>query len=134
MKISKNYFTVAELQQICHAIGISTDGSKPEIVERIMDFVSTNASPDVMPNADTDCRSVEPVSISHQHTQTDELPNSYSTFQHNTFMKKFIFVLFIVVLIVGFFGGCISISQLFAAVEDIKIPVKRSWFKFKKNR
>lgn len=139
MKTTKNYFTVAELQQICQAFGVSTDGSKPEIVNRVANFVSTNTPTDISTTSDeltasisnTNDRSVEPRSFSDQHTQTSDnalpTPDAHG-FQFNSTAKIIILVLLILVLLVGFVGGCISISQLFAVVEDIKIPVKHSWF------
>lgn len=39
MSGSKNYFTVTELQRICSCLGLSIDGLKHELVEKIVKFV-----------------------------------------------------------------------------------------------
>lgn len=46
MKKSKNYFTVEELQTICEKLGLSTEGSKNELVQKILDAPPVDISLD----------------------------------------------------------------------------------------
>lgn len=40
MSDSKNFMTVIELQRVCKRLSLSTEGSKPELIERICDHTS----------------------------------------------------------------------------------------------
>lgn len=48
MSSHKNHLTVTELQQICERLGLSTDGLKHELIERMVNFTPTEISADTI--------------------------------------------------------------------------------------
>lgn len=132
MNKARSHLTVEELQLICNAFGLDDDGTKPELIKRIVDFVSSFANR-------SNESSVSRVSYSRtrifpqQITQTsdssivNEPTSRVINSRFNGLLTRFNFSSLIAALIIGFVGGCIFF-QLFAGVENIEVPVKRSFF------
>lgn len=55
MNRSKNYLTVSELRDVCERLGLPSDGSKQELIERITNFTSIET-----PIADTNPEHFQP--------------------------------------------------------------------------
>lgn len=122
MNGAKNYFTVVELQQICEALGLLSDGLKAELVERISNFVSQPMDVSRVsvfrvrtPSIET---SEQAIQVSSETPIAKDEPRSKSW--------KHIFSW--CVGVVGVLGGFLTLFQTLFSDETIEIPVKRSWF------
>lgn len=140
MSDSKSYLTVNELQQINRKFGLSEEGTKQELIKRIVDFSGNVDSNDSK-------NSLQPLNFSRiQLSRTQITNHGFSTeksvdrdqsldpnastwnFRNNSLFVKIVFVLLCLLFVMGCFGGLISLYNQFGSVEMVEIPVKRSWF------
>lgn len=128
MTCLKNYFNVAELQSLCRSLRLSEEGSKCELVERIINRISDDSmedSTELPLDVSRVCFSnaaISPSPVVEKSTQTQEFRNI------NQRIGDFNQVFFLIVLAVCFVGACIVILQSLGHIENVEIPVKRSWF------
>lgn len=155
MSDSRDYLTITELRKICVQLGLSAEGLKSELVERIVNFneihrtvpsssdVSqirysrTRISP-ILNLEQDDSLSLhtvdlsEPPILSEQSTQTmNESPiddRKGPIVCCNSPFRSPDRMLVIILLVVCFIGACITIFNSFGVIEKIEVPVKRSWF------
>lgn len=152
----KNYMTLNDLQLLCENLRLSTDGRKSELIERLL--VHTAMLNRQLPGVSRICYSnsrvvpiqetdqivqadgessdsksdgdpVEQIQFSNQSTQTSN-ETLTSSFNFNSIFFKLIFVFLAVLFVIGLSGGFVAIFQFFDRVEMIKVPVKRSWFRY----
>lgn len=129
MNKAKNYFTVAELQEIWEALGLLTDGFKPELMERILNFVSMKASTDLTISQPADVSRISVFRSRVLSNQTSDKSIQVEPISDTgTQSKSWKFVLSLFVTIVGFVGGCLAIAQFLFVDDKIEIPIRRSWF------
>lgn len=146
MNKARSHLTVEELQLICNAFGLNDDGTKPELIKRIVDFVSSFANRSnesgvsrvsysrtrIFPQQITQTSDfLLNQNIREQNVQSPSIVNEPTSrvinSRFNGLLTRFNFSSLIAALIIGFVGGCIFF-QLFAGVENIEVPVKRSFF------
>lgn len=136
----KSHLNLVDLQRICEQLNLSTEGTKSELIAKILDL-NSNDVPE-SDSSDFSRTSVFRVKITSppkcdQSTQTfDEsmmkldinqtlavpAPNS-----NTNLSKKMLFVFLIIGFVICFFGGFYAISEFFVSVEKIEIPVKHTW-------
>lgn len=126
MKEFRNYFTFVELQQICVKMGLCTEGSKPELIARILDCIKMPLPPVLVEKQSSNIVRTIVQKVSFQPSnfvpktpaETSKLDTG-SRFK-NLFRNIFSFI--------GFFGGLYAIAPLLEFFETMEISVKRSWF------
>lgn len=130
MKLNaRNFFlNVSDLQGICTALGLPTDGLKPQLIGRILNFASMSNTDDndEYDDAETDETLINTASMS---TQTEEITNNRSNIipQNRANFSdrvnlKWIFAAGFVVFVVA-----VLIFWLNNSEAKIEIVVKRPW-------
>lgn len=152
MREFKSYFTMDELQLICQKLRLPFNGIKPELIERIIDCVSTEEiSDDKNSNTTTLRMRILPIQTLEQKPpiqssdqvlpnqpfdeilpiqslkQIPEVTNS-TPILNQSWTHKLTKIFHVAVFAVGLFGGIYAFLQIFGSVENVEIPVKRSWF------
>lgn len=130
---NKNHLNLVDLQRICEQLGLSTEGTKSELIAKILQLNSNDVlKSDISRFCVFRANSMTPQKCD-QSTQTiDESFMSSDIIQtvDNNLFRKMFCIFLIIVFAICVFGGFYSIFDCFASVEKIEIPVKHNWFNF----
>lgn len=135
MKHVKNHLNFDELQDICSKLGISTDGLKSELIERILNFIPKKKCVTVSTSSqstDSSQLSIQRIKIVPKQTSDQAIQTSNDALITNSsyrfnFWYYCLFFMFLIMFIIGFFGGCFSLFGSIFFEEKIEVPVKHSF-------
>lgn len=130
----KDFLTVAELQDICESLNLSTDGLKSELITRIIDFTQSKSPSSPLPlpppPSPSTAAAASQSAVSQAKTTTIEKSTQTPDDGFRSQSIKWFVVAVLLILAIGFAVGLIIYCRN-ETEEKIEIVLKhRPWFEF----